>query len=84
MSGLEWKQPPTDGRSRDWPAVAAALTSRPGEWARIATNTSASLTTRIRQGAIAVFQPAGTFEARSVSVGDGKFDVYARFVGADS
>lgn len=76
---IEFKNPPTAGKSRGRGAetdlIIAALKSRPGEWALIKTDVTASSATpwKKREG----------IEARSSSVGkpEGKADIYARWVG---
>ncbi|MEH1168935.1 hypothetical protein V6V47_26480 [Micromonospora sp. CPCC 205539] len=62
--------------------IAAELRARPGEWAVIAEGANSRvLTTRIRHGVIAVWRPAGAYEAVCRTV-DGRITVFARYVGA--
>jgi hypothetical protein len=91
---IRWEEPPDDGRreppQRDrgprwkYPAIAAELRERPGEWALViecaAGNTGYVVAHRMRRGACAGFGPAGAFEAEARQHGDGT-RVYARFVG---
>lgn len=86
-SELKWQEPPTDARKKDlprWIAVAAALKDHPNRWAIVteADNTGAAY--RIKTGSLPAFRPSGSFEAVARSRPDGKFDIYARFVGGDS
>lgn len=87
MTTFEPLPPPTGGRgtprARALAALAADLTAAPGQWARVGTygtaesaRTTASL---IRRGRLAVFGPAGAFEAESRSV-LGEHSVWARYV----
>ena len=82
MTDIKWQEPPTDGRIRgQWEKVAAALRGRPGEWALVRERADASQAIRIKRATIPAFSPAGSFEAVSRKREDGKFDVYARYVG---
>lgn len=76
---------PTQRRSQEAHQAAADLRERPGEWAHLHTlknlNRATNLGHRIRTGKHAAFRPAGAFEARARSVGDGTADVYARYIG---
>ena len=82
---VQWKEPPpparNDRRSQKWEAVNEALRSRPGVWALVAENTSATVATAIRRSSLAALR-GGVFEARSVNSNDqAKADIYARFMG---
>lgn len=84
MTEIEWKNPPASRSGPngfDWRGVADALRARPGEWALVRKDTSSTHATYIKQARIVAFAPAGSFDARSVQVGDGKADIYARFIG---
>ncbi|MFI6469896.1 hypothetical protein ACIBL5_06475 [Streptomyces sp. NPDC050516] len=76
---------PAQHRSQEAHQAAADLRERPGEWAHLVTlknlNRATNLGHRIRTGKHVAFRPAGTFEARARSVGDGTADVYARYIG---
>src|SRR4051812_47957991 len=76
---------PSPRRSQEAHDAATALRDRPGEWAHLDTlpnlNRATSLGHRIRTGKHAAFRPAGAFEARARSAGDGTAHVYARYIG---
>ena len=61
--------------------IASELRGRPGEWALVMEGVAGSSPTMIRTGAIRAYTPAGAFDATARKRPDGKFDVYARFVG---
>lgn len=65
-------------------ADAAALMSRPGEWAIVHAGGRRSLADglayQIKSGKIAAYRPAGAFEAMARTV-DGEYRTYARYVG---
>lgn len=82
MTDLKWQDPPQDPRGRKpghgrWKMVADELRSRPGEWALVLVG-SASNVQRIKRGEDSM---GPGFDATSRRRPDGKFDVYARFVG---
>jgi hypothetical protein len=90
MSVLRWEEPPSHGNTSQpdagrWAPIAAALKERPGEWAVIAEGlkpgTSGPMVTRIKKGQRGCWAPAGAFEARGRSNGDGLVRLYARYVG---
>lgn len=87
MSDLKWETPPPQRRGRGfaYDEIAAALRSRPGEWALIAEDIECALVSRINKGTRRVWQPAGAFEARGQIIRtDGKTKrskVWARYVG---
>lgn len=64
--------------------TAEILKVNQGQWARIQERAkrgdAASAAYQIRNGALAAFRPAGSFDARSRSIG-GRFYVYACYVG---
>lgn len=89
---IRWEEPPPLIRGVRRPAavtaaeralrIAAELRARPGQWGVIAEGANSRvLTTRIRNGVVAVWRPAGAYEAVCRSV-DGRITVYARYVGA--
>jgi hypothetical protein len=83
---VEWADPPPGRRaqSEEWEAIAQELRSRPGQWAIVARGRSAETATRIKNGTLAAFRPAGTFEARTTgrkNASDQRCDIYARYVG---
>ncbi len=65
--------------------IAAALRANPGEWGVIAEpsvrSQASSLAHRVSHGVLTVYRPAGTFEAKARTVGDGTHRVYARYIG---
>jgi hypothetical protein len=86
MSELKFETPPAQRRitwGRHY-EVASRLRAKPGEWAVVgvynASNTAASIARQVNRGAMAAYQPAGSFEAMSRTV-DGEYRAYARFVG---
>lgn len=82
MSEIKWQEPPADARGRDkWGPVADELRAQPGRWALVAEGVSASMSTAFKRGRIIAFQPAGSFEAVTRNVVDGRADIYARYVG---
>jgi hypothetical protein len=77
---LKFQEPPASKRTL-WPDVFAELRSRPNEWALVKeASASQSTTTHIGRGLYAG-STSGEFEARSSKREDGKFDIYARYVG---
>lgn len=79
---IQWQNPPARPKQAHTPgtentAIIEALKQNPGQWALIKTDTYPSVTTwwKNRPG----------FEARSSKVGkdNGKWDVYARYVGGN-
>lgn len=64
--------------------TAKKLKAQPRAWARVqqrrTRGDAASAAYQIRNGILAAFRPAGSFEAKSKTVAD-KFFVYARYVG---
>ncbi|MGD7788179.1 hypothetical protein ACQCX2_07625 [Propionibacteriaceae bacterium Y1700] len=85
---LEFTDPPENrGRPESpfWRDVASALTARPGEWAKVPGEYYQSVVSHVRQGRLAAFQPAGSFEATGRTIkGTGKYTIYARYVGGQS
>src|SRR3954471_13743324 len=89
-SGIVWEAPPAAARSsRSLPhpqlaAFAAALRSRPGEWAlypRPLSSGSCTVTQQvIKQGQRSKWTPAGTFDA-TVRTVDGQRRLYVRYIG---
>lgn len=78
---LQWQDPPTSRKAGKYARIAAELKKRPGKWALINTATTRATTTTIRQGKWPAFAPGGTFEAAAAKRPDGKYDIYARYVG---
>jgi hypothetical protein len=77
---VKFQEPPADRRSK-WPSIFDELRARPNEWALIIESApNAGAAPNIRSGVYAG-SSSGEFEARSVSAGQGKFDIYARYVG---
>ena len=87
---IVWEAPPPSrqgqggGRPSRMDPLAAALRTRPGEWALAyqceASNVASRRMYGITRGIAASFRPAGAFEATSRKV-DGEYRVYARYVG---
>ena len=84
---LQWKEPPERraGSYVNWAGIAAALQSRPGDWAIVREDVSRSNATmiiyKIRTGGYRGMTPAGAFDARTTASVDARGDVYARYVG---
>jgi hypothetical protein len=90
MTKMIWEAPPASLQTRNrhnWQEIADLLKSKPGQWAVVAEDVSASTGTHIRHGRLTAFVPAGAFEARVAGARDtdaGRANkVYARFVGED-
>ena len=81
MVDIQWAEPPARrrGRPEKWLAVCDALRERPGEWALIRRGRTSDAQPW-RDGRIAGTMP-GEFEATTRSAGDGKYDIYVRYVG---
>lgn len=83
---IDWQDPPPAAQPKkkyEWAAVAEALRENPGRWALVLTDSKPStvtLVTRIRQGSITAFRPAGHYDATSRVVDGGVIRVYARYV----
>ena len=86
MSDIKWEEPPraAAGRGADseLEAILDALRSRPGEWALIREGTHNSFAANIRNGHGLWIR--GEFDATQRKRDDGKFDVWARYVGGQS
>lgn len=81
---LEWEAPPgsTTRKGSKWDPIAAALKSRPGQWACIGRNMPTGIVTTIRKGGLICFRPEGAFEAVVRNhTGRWSGDVYVRYVG---
>lgn len=63
-------------------AIAAALRSRPGEWAFVGTyaqrSAASTIAIRVVRGELAAYQPAYAYDAVSRTV-DGEYRLYARY-----
>lgn len=82
---VEWVTAvPEKKRAGKWVRICAELRvgakTRPGEWARIYTSGNTAFATMLKQGKLGDAVP-GEFEALSRRNADGKYDIYARFVG---
>ena len=81
---IVWEEPPATrgGRatSQAQAEIAAALQSKPGEWAKVASDVgNDGLASTIRKSTGANFR-SGVYEARSVKKGEKLYDVFARFI----
>lgn len=91
MTEISWEAPPPKTRvarepDRRWMDIAEALRSRPGEWAVVSRDSSASIVTQIRNGRIVAFAGGG-FEAPARTIPDTspkRYQVFARYVGSQS
>lgn len=83
VTDIEWETPPDHGNSgkAKYQDFADALRARPGEWAVFARAVSPAQASMVSGGGSKAFRPRGAFQGRQVSTGDGKADIYARFVG---
>ena len=85
---LKFQDPPPDakgawkGRKSKWAGIAEELRSRPGEWALVGEQVSASVVTMIKSGR-AAGMAAGEFAAigRNTNNATHRCDVYARYIG---
>lgn len=80
-----WENPPANrgGRatSKRHQEISDILKTKPGEWAKVGSNEkNDGLRTSIAKGTAVSFRD-GEYEARSTKVGEGAYDIYARFVG---
>ena len=90
MTEIVWEGPPASARGGRhakyehlW--IAEALRGRPGDWALILEDVPATIAHQIKRGILKAYRPAGSFEARTVSVDVSKgraAKIYARYVGA--
>jgi hypothetical protein len=87
---IKWEEPParkTREGSGKYGPIAAALRSRPAQWAVIGEwikpRSAESAAYKIRSGK-GHFSPAGTFEAVARRKPDGTCVLYARYVGEQS
>lgn len=84
---MKWEEPgkspfATNGKKDAWKGPAEELKMNPGRWALLAENEgNPGLAIYIRQGKSSYWRPAGSFEARSRSNGDGTYRIYGRYVG---
>lgn len=90
MTDLRWEDPPSTrngagGRDGRWIEIAAALRSKPGQWAVVdvapTSNRAASLAAALRNDRYAAMRgdDDGFFEANA-RLKDGEHRVYARYV----
>lgn len=77
---LKFQDPPPRSAAKHQ-EIAEELRDHPGQWA-LALEAVHSTNARVIQQALnRVYQPAGSFQAVSRKRPDGKFDIYARFLG---
>lgn len=82
-SVIRWEAPPERPTDR-WTKVADELKENAGKWAVVAENQkNNTLARNIKQAVYKSFEPAGTFETRSVKNGD-TFTVFARFTNGEA
>ena len=80
---LRWEAPPERPTDR-WTKVADELKEHTGEWGVVAENQkNNTLARNIKQAVYKSFEPAGTFETRSVKVGE-TFTIFARFTNGEA
>lgn len=63
---------------------AKALREKPGMWAIVAEGAATGMSSAINSGSYAAYRPKGEFEATARSEGDGKYTVYARYIGSNN
>lgn len=81
MPPVDWvEKVPQRKRRGKWFEITAALRTRPGHWARVATATNTAYATMLKQGKLGDALP-GEFEAESRRDDVGSYDIYARYVG---
>lgn len=90
-SKIKFQDPPADQRRGNpnptkgtgkHAEIAAKLRSKPGRWALIQESVSGGVTvTIVKTAKFAAYEPAGAFEATSRRRPDGRFDIYARYLG---
>jgi hypothetical protein len=88
---IRWEDPPSpDPRGgyrnphiADWSLVAAQLRDRPGRWGVVSERAQSGVAVNIREGKLAGFKPAGSFDAKNVRV-NGLLTLYARYIGEPS
>lgn len=80
MTDLKWQDPPPSkgGRKAKWPIVGEQLKAHPEQWALVAESVSGGASGSVKRGLGPNFQIATRTRT------DGKFDVYARYVGESS
>jgi hypothetical protein len=87
-TGIVWQDPPARRASKTAGthlALVAELMAHRNQWALVRKSTaSASFAMQIKKGVLIGFEPAGSFESRTVTVAPGRYDVYARYVGEQS
>lgn len=90
MTSIQWANPPANavagGEKRTkWGSVAGTLKTSPDSWGIVAhrpnRSSAVQLTNTIAAGKRREFKPAGSFEAAYAEENDGRYAVYARFVG---
>lgn len=78
MSDLQWIEPPSKGRRGakpgKWSEIANTLRGNPGAWALVSGEEGSS-------GSRARAMPADEYDVTSRVREDGRYDVYARYVG---
>ena len=86
MTGMKWQEPPATkgGRgSNRWREILAKLQERPGQWALVLEGGSSANVSHIKSGVYGGGIP-GAFEATGRKRPDGRYDIYARYVGGES
>ena len=87
-TGIVWQDPPAKGSGRPGGkhvGLTDELREHPNQWALVRANSSgAAFAQQIKKAVLVGFEPAGAFESRAVSLGAGRYDIYARYVGEQS
>ncbi len=83
MAEIKWQDPPESklGRPSKWVEIGAQLRKRPSKWALVH-HGSPTVATNIKTGRLRL--GPGVFEATSRKAEDGRHDIYARCVEAES
>jgi hypothetical protein len=85
VSALVWQDPPASKRgprTTKHADAAAEMRANPGRWALVGGPAkSCGSANLIRSAKVSAYAPAGSFETTTRRRPDGRFDIYARFVG---
>lgn len=78
---VEWVDDvPDRKRMGKWAKICAELRTKPGHWAKVHSSSNTAFATMLKRGDLGDAQP-GEFEATCRRTADGRYDIYARYVG---
>lgn len=81
---VEWvDEVPDRRRVGKWHRICDELRSKPGHWAKVYTASNTAFATMLKKGELGGSKP-GEFEATCRRSPDGKYDIYARYVGLEA